>query len=213
MSTSYIHPKALVETNRIGCGTRIWAFVHVLEGAQIGAHCNIGDHSFVEAGAIIGDNVTIKNGNSIWEGVTLEDGVFVGPRVFFTNDLRPRSPRLEHVRERYANKGWLSKTLVRRGASLGAGAVILAGRTIGEYAMVAAGSVVTKNVPAHALVLGNPARVVGWVCQCGLGVDFQRGIAICGPCGLVYIRDENKITLVSTPGIPNSQQLSVGMSD
>lgn len=213
MSTVYVHPTALVETERIGSGTRIWAFVHVLQGAYIGSNCNLGDHCFVESGAIIGDNVTIKNGNSIWEGVTLEDGVFVGPRVFFTNDLRPRSPRLQQVRERYSNHAWLEKTLVCSGASLGAGAIVLAGRTIGEYAMVAAGALVTKNVPAYALVLGSPARIAGWVCRCGASLDFGQGIAVCQPCGLMYLCEGKKVTLANDSPMPASQQLSVGMND
>jgi len=121
MEDVFVHRTALVESAAIGKGTRIWAFVHVLPGATIGANCNIGDHSFVESGARIGDDVTVKNGNAIWEGLTLEDGVFVGPGVVFTNDLRPRSPRLAEAADRYADTGWLTPTTVCRGATLGAG--------------------------------------------------------------------------------------------
>lgn len=167
MKDVYVHPAAIVETEDIGAGTRIWGFAHVLRGARIGKSCNIGGHSFVEGGSWIGDEVTLKNGNVVWEGVTLEDGVFVGPCVVFTNDLNPRSPRLPQVQERYSDKRWLAKTLVKNGAALGAGAVIIANRVIGEFSMVAAGAVVTRDVPAYALVMGNPARQVGWVCQCG----------------------------------------------
>lgn len=187
MSDTYIHPQALVETKDIGSGTRIWAFSHVMSGAKIGRNCNIGDHSFVESGAVVGDNCTIKNGNMVWEGVTLEEGVFVGPHVFFTNDLHPRSPRLSEVGKRYHEKSnWLETTQVKRGATLGAGAVILAGITIGDYSLVAAGAVVTKSVPCHALVKGNPARLSGWVCACGQSLKIRAKAAQCKACGAKY---------------------------
>lgn len=181
---AFVHPQALVESATIGDGTRIWAFAHVMAGSRVGARCNIGDHCFVESGAWIGDDCTIKNGNMIWEGIRLEHGVFVGPGVVFCNDSYPRSPRLPLARARYAGKRtWLSPTVVREGASLGAGAVILAGITVGEFAMVAAGAVVTKNVAAHALVMGNPARPRGWVCQCGRRL-VRRGCRFaCSECG------------------------------
>jgi acetyltransferase-like isoleucine patch superfamily enzyme len=180
----YIHPTALAESREIGEGTRVWAFSHILEGARVGKNCNIGDHCFIESGAIVGDNVTLKNGNMVWEGVRLADGVFVGPNVFFTNDLHPRSPRLPQARARYtAKEKWLVSTWVERGAALGAGAVILAGVRIGEYATVGAGAVVTKPVAAHALVVGNPARQIGWVCRCGQALKFQRRRANCPQCG------------------------------
>ena len=188
MSSVFSHPTAQVDTDQIGAGTRIWAFSHVMNGASVGKNCNIGGHCFIEAGAFVGDNVTIKNGNSIWEGVTLEDGVFVGPRVFFTNDLRPRSPRLAQARERYNNRSWLVPTLVRTGSSIGTGAILLAGRTIGQYSMVAAGALVTRDVPAYALVLGSPARITGWVCQCGDGLRFEDDMSMCKACGLTYTR-------------------------
>lgn len=191
MNEIYIHPTALVETQNIGQGTRIWALAHVMEDAAIGENCNIGDHCFVESGAVIGNNVTIKNGNMIWEGVTLEDGVFVGPHVFFTNDLYPRSPRHPPVNRRYRNREWLIPTLIRQGASLGAGAVILAGTVIHEFAMVGAGAVVTKDAPAYALVIGNPARHYGWVCQCGLPLSFQTRSETRCECGLAFLKKAN----------------------
>jgi UDP-2-acetamido-3-amino-2,3-dideoxy-glucuronate N-acetyltransferase len=194
----YAHSTALVETDQIGRGTRIWAFAHVMEGASIGADCNIGDHCFVEAGASIGNLVTIKNGNMIWAGVTLEDGVFVGPHVFFTNDLYPRSPRLPQARKRYEDSCWLQPTAVRKGASLGAGAVILAGVTIGEFAMIGAGAVVTRDVVPHALVLGNPARLRGWVCQCGQPLQFQNGSATCAKCQQRYFRNGDLVRLATS---------------
>lgn len=183
---AFIHPAALVECEQIGEGTRIWAFAHVMKDVVIGANCNIGDHCFIESGASLGDGVTLKNGNMVWEGVRLEDGVFVGPHVFFTNDLHPRSPRLPEAEPRYTDKRWLAKTLVKRGASLGAGAVILAGVTVGEYAMVGAAAVVTRDVAPYALVIGNPARRRGWVCQCGQGLKVNSGGALCGACGRTY---------------------------
>jgi len=185
----FVHAAAIVETDQIGAGTRIWAFAHVMKGASIGKNCNIGDHCFVESGARIGDNVTVKNGNMIWEGVTLEDGVFVGPHVFFTNDVYPRSGRLPEASARYHHRDWLRPTLVQKGASLGAGAVVLAGVTLGEFCMLGAGAVVTKDVPAHALVLGNPARIRGWVCKCGLPLTFKAERAVCEGCGLAFVHD------------------------
>lgn len=186
MSEPFIHATAIVETDDIGEGTRVWAYAHVLEGARVGRNCNVGDHCFIEGGATVGDNVTIKNGNMVWEGVTLEDGVFVGPHVFFTNDLYPRSPRLPQAVPRYEGRSWLVPTVVRRGASLGAGAILLAGCEVGEYAMVGAGAVVTHDVPRYALVIGNPARRVGWVCQCGQRIRFSGGQATCESCGRRY---------------------------
>jgi UDP-2-acetamido-3-amino-2,3-dideoxy-glucuronate N-acetyltransferase len=182
----HVHPAALVETDQIGDGTRIWAFTHILPGASIGANCNIGDHCFVESGVLIGDDVTIKNGNAIWDGVTLEDGVFVGPNVVFTNDLRPRSPRLAEARDRYADRGWLAATVVRHGATLGAGSVIVAGVTIGEFAFVAAGALVTRDVDPHALVVGSPARPRGWVCRCGSALELAADSGECPTCRRAY---------------------------
>ena len=196
MKDLFIHPQALVESEDIGAGTRIWAFAHVMAGAHIGKNCNIGDHCFIESGASIGDNSTVKNGSMVWEGVSLADGVFVGPGVVFTNDLHPRSPRLPEVGSRYGEKrGWLCPTKVERGATLGAGAVILAGVTVGEYAMSAAGAVVTKSVGSYVLVLGNPARQRGWVCRCGQKLTFRRGRAICRECELKFNSTKKGMTV------------------
>ena len=150
------HEHAIVESSSIGSGTKIWAFAHILPGARIGADCNICDHTFLENRVVVGDRVTIKCGVQLWDGVELEDDVFVGPNVSFTNDPFPRSKHHIAV-EAYPN------TVVKRGASIGANATILPGLTIGERAMVGAGSVVTRNVPPDAIVAGNPARIMGYV--------------------------------------------------
>lgn len=150
----FTHPAGICETDDIGSGTQIWAFAHILPGARIGSECNICDHVFIENDVVIGDRVTVKCGVAIWDGVRIEDDVFVGPDVTFTNDAFPRSK--VHRRE-------LSGTVVRRGASLGANCTILPGLTIGIEAMVGAGSVLTHDVPPFAIVVGNPARIVGYV--------------------------------------------------
>ncbi len=150
----YVHPQALCETESIGANTRIWAFAHVMKDVRLGADCNVGDHSFIESGVTIGDRVTIKNGVAVWEGVTVEDDVFLGPNCVLTNDLFPRS-RVYHDH--------VVPTFIRRGASVGANATIVAGVTLGEYCMVGAGAVVNHDVAPFALVVGVPARRVGWV--------------------------------------------------
>jgi acetyltransferase-like isoleucine patch superfamily enzyme len=171
-----VHPQGLCESDDVGEGTRVWAFAHVLPGAKVGRDCNICDCAFVEDGATLGDNVTVKNGTLVFRGVTCEDDVFLGPNVLFTNDLRPRA----------ANKvdpDALVTTLVRRGASLGAGTVVVCGTEIGEFAFAAAGAVVTRDVPAHAFVAGNPAVHKGWVCRCGARLDSE---LVCTECGERY---------------------------
>jgi acetyltransferase-like isoleucine patch superfamily enzyme len=180
------HPTALVESDRIGRGTRIWAFAHVLPGAVIGEDCTLGDHVFVEGGAVVGNRVTIKNMVMLWDGVVLQDDVFVGPNAVFTNDLRPRSPRSEIAITRYRNRNWLSPTTVEQGATIGANATILCGLTIGRFALVAAGAVVTKDVTAHALVAGNPARHAGWVSETGATLQFRDGMARCPDTGAAW---------------------------
>ncbi len=150
----FIHTNALVESKQIGDGTRIWAFAHILPGARIGTNCNICDHVFIENDVIIGDRVTIKCGVQIWDGSRIEDDVFIGPNVTFTNDLFPRS-------KHYAKK--FSQSYIKKNASIGANATILAGKTVGNNSMVGAGSVVTNDVPPNAIVMGNPARITGYV--------------------------------------------------
>ena len=187
------HPSALVETALVGAGTRIWAFAHVMKGARIGRDCVIGDHCFVESGVRIGHGVTIKNGVSIWEGVEVGDGAFLGPNATFTNDLRPRSRRYPLVAARYRSRRWLLKTRIGTGATIGANATVLCGIKIGRFAMVAAGSVVTTNVPDHALWAGVPGRAAGDVCRCAGALAFVDGRAKCRACGLVYQKSGNRV--------------------
>jgi len=156
----FAHPQALVETEDIGEGTRIWAFAHVMKGAIVGKNCNICDHAFVESNVMVGDGVTIKNGVALWDGVSLGDHVFVGPNAVFTNDRNPRA-EVKKTREQFVT------TQVREGASIGANATIVCGVTIGRYAFVGAGTVVIRDVPAYALVVGNPGRQIGFMCECG----------------------------------------------
>ncbi len=149
----FVHPQALCESRRVGKGTRIWAFSHVLAGARIGSDCNICDSVFIENDVVIGDRVTLKCGVQVWDGITLEDDVFVGPNATFTNDRFPQSSR---------PPAKFLTTLVKKGASIGANATLLPGITVGEHAMVGAGAVVTRDVPPRAIVAGNPARIVGY---------------------------------------------------
>jgi UDP-2-acetamido-3-amino-2,3-dideoxy-glucuronate N-acetyltransferase len=150
----FVHPQALLESSRVGAGTRVWAFAHVLPGAVIGRNCNICDHVFIENDVVVGDDVTIKSGVQLWDGLRLENGVFIGPNVTFSNDPFPRSR--QHL-DAYPT------TLVRHAASIGSNATILPGVTIGRAAMVGAGAVVTRSVPPHAVVVGNPARIVRYL--------------------------------------------------
>jgi UDP-2-acetamido-3-amino-2,3-dideoxy-glucuronate N-acetyltransferase len=180
-----IHPSALVESEEIGSGSSIWAFVHVMKGAKLGVNVNVGDHAFIESGAIVGNNVTIKNQVLVWEGVQIEDNCFIGPRVTFTNDRNPRSPRMLSSRERYREKeNWLARTVVRQGSSIGAAATICPGIVLGEYCMIAAGAVVTTNVPPFALMMGVPARHVSDVCTCGQRLEGKYDETDCRYCGM-----------------------------
>jgi len=173
-SSYFVHPQALVEAEDIGEGTRIWAFAHVMQGAVVGSHCNICDHAFIESNVTIGDGVTIKNGVAIWDGVTLGDHVFVGPNAVFTNDLNPRA-KVKKGRESFVH------TEVREGATIGANATIVCGTVIDRYAFVGAGAVVIRDVPPYALVVGNPARQIGFMCECGERLP-ESLVCACGTC-------------------------------
>lgn len=159
-SSYFVHPQALVETNVIGDGTRVWAFAHIMAGAIVGSNCNICDHAFVESGVVLGDGVTIKNGVAIWDGVTLGNHVFVGPNAVFTNDLNPRA-EVKKGHDQFV------PTRVQEGATIGANATIVCGVTLGRYCFVGAGTVVIRDIAPYALVVGNPARQIGYMCECG----------------------------------------------
>ncbi len=165
----------------IGDDTTIWHFTHVMSRARIGARCNIGQNVVISPDVIVGDNVKIQNNVSVYTGVILEDDVFCGPSMVFTNVINPRS----HV----SRKDEYRQTLVKRGASLGANSTIVCGHTVGAYAFIGAGSVVTKDVPDFALVVGNPGRVTGWMCQCGIKLESGSKppvSATCAACGTAY---------------------------
>lgn len=160
MGGVYIHPSAEVSAQaEVGHGTRIWHYAHVREGARIGENCIIGKDVYIDHEVMIGNNVKIQNGVSVYYGVTVEDDVILAPNATVTNDLYPRA---------FSENWQVIPTLIKRGASVGANATIICGVTLGEYCMVAAGTVVTKSVPAHGLVMGNPGRLRGFVCKCGL---------------------------------------------
>src|SRR5215469_2721738 len=183
-NTYFAHPQAIVETDDIGSGTRIWAFAHVMSGARIGFDCNICDHAFIEAGATLGNNVTVKNGVAVWQGVTIEDNVFLGPNCVLTNDHNPRA---------YIKKGGgsLQPTLIRTNATIGANATVLCGLTIGRFAFVGAGAVVLHCVPDFALMVGNPARQKGWMCSCAHRLSIPTNLPseshlLCKYCGALF---------------------------
>jgi UDP-2-acetamido-3-amino-2,3-dideoxy-glucuronate N-acetyltransferase len=177
------HPTATIDPScSIGDGTSVWHYSHVMTGARIGARCSLGQNVFVARDVVVGDNVKIQNNVSLYEGVSLEDDVFCGPSMVFTNVINPRS----HVSRKHEYR----KTLVRRGATIGANATVMCGHTIGEYAFIGAGAVVTGDVPAFGLLLGVPARLAGWMCACGVRLDAPvsgfEGELACLACGIRY---------------------------
>jgi UDP-2-acetamido-3-amino-2,3-dideoxy-glucuronate N-acetyltransferase len=185
----FVHESAYVDEGaHIGAGTRVWHFCHVLGGAVIGERCSLGQNVVVMNGVRIGNNVKIQNNVSVYEGVELEDDVFCGPSMVFTNVVNPRS----HVPRRDE----FQKTLVKRGASIGANATIVCGNTLGEYSFVGAGSVVTADVPAYALMVGVPARRTGWICQCGVRLPDSGGK--CDACGAEYEPDGDGLRPISS---------------
>jgi UDP-2-acetamido-3-amino-2,3-dideoxy-glucuronate N-acetyltransferase len=188
----FAHPSAFVDDPcEIGEGTKIWHFSHVMANSRIGRKCNLGQNVHVASGVRIGDNVKIQNNVSLYTGVELEDDVFCGPSMVFTNVITPRS----HVNR----KSEYQRTLVQRGASLGANCTIVCGTTIGRYAFIGAGAVVTRNVPDHALMLGVPARQAGWVCKCGVTMELSSTVAICTSCGNMYAVEGNTLAQITRP--------------
>jgi len=181
-----IHPSALVETEEIGGGTRVWGWTHIQKDVVIGEDCNIGEHCFIEDGVRIGNRTVIKNGVCLWKGIMIGNGVFVGPGTIFTNEIYPRSGYPKEF----------PATRVEDGATIGAGAVILAGVTIGSYATIGAGAVVTKNVNPHLLAYGNPARKKGYCCICGLKIVFRNQRTKCR-CDRVFKLQNGQVELLS----------------
>jgi len=183
----YVDPTAIIDNGvSLGSGTKIWHFVHVMKDAKIGKDCVLADYVYVGRGVKIGNGVKLENRATVYEGVTIEDKVFVGPHVTFTNDLIPRS----------FNTDWkILQTLVKEGSSIGAGTVIVCGVTIGEYALIGAGSVVTENIPPHALAYGNPARIRGFVCRCSrkLETEEKKKTYVLMKCQ--FCREEYKIPM------------------
>jgi len=192
MADYFVHPSSFVDEGAVvGAGTKIWHFCHVMKGAVIGQRSSLGQNVVVMPGTRIGDNVKIQNNVSVYEGVTLEDDVFCGPSCVFTNVLNPRS----HVSRKHEYR----PTLVRRGASIGANATIVCGVTLGEYAFIGAGAVVTSDVPAYGLMLGVPARRVGWMCQCGERLAVSGGTAACAACGATYAETDGRLRNTRPP--------------
>ena len=192
MSEYYVHPSSFVDEGAvIGAGSKIWHFSHVMAGAVIGERCNLGQNVVVMPGTRLGSNVKVQNNVSIYEGVILEDDVFCGPSCVFTNVMNPRS----HISRKHEYR----TTRVGRGASIGANATIICGITLGSYAFVGAGAVVTRDVPAYALVVGSPARQIGWMCQCGERLEVRQGAARCDHCGASYREAAKELTMIDPP--------------
>jgi UDP-2-acetamido-3-amino-2,3-dideoxy-glucuronate N-acetyltransferase len=176
----YVHPSSFVDDGSdIGKGTKIWHFSHIMPNCKIGENCNIGQNVVISPGVVLGDNVKVQNNVSVYTGVECEDDVFLGPSMVFTNVINPRSA--------INRKNEYAKTLVKKGATIGANATIICGHTIGRYAFIGAGTVVTRNVPDYALMVGNPARQTGWMSAFGHKLQFnQEGIAVCEESGEKY---------------------------
>jgi UDP-2-acetamido-3-amino-2,3-dideoxy-glucuronate N-acetyltransferase len=190
MKDYFVHESSYIdEPCEIGEGTKIWHFSHIMAGSRIGRGCNIGQNVVISPDVTLGDNVKIQNNVSVYTGVICEDDVFIGPSAVFTNVINPRS----HINRKSEYK----KTIIRKGASIGANATIVCGHEIGRYAFIGAGAVVTKDVPDFALVVGNPARHAGWVCRCGVRLNFKEGenSAVCHECGTGYIMENGKVRL------------------
>lgn len=176
-SEPFVHPSATVEDGaEVGSGTKVWSNVQIRTGARVGRNCVFGRNSFVDVDVVVGDNVKVQNNASLYEGVRLEDGVFIGPHVIFTNDKVPRAVNPDGSLKS-ADDWVLDQTVVKTGAALGAGTVVVTGVTIGAWSMIGSGAVVTKSVPDHALLVGNPARIVGWVSAAGVRCESAEAAA------------------------------------
>ncbi|MCD4780266.1 MAG: N-acetyltransferase [Candidatus Omnitrophica bacterium] len=185
----FVHESSYVDVGTsIGEGTSIWHFCHVFKGARIGKNCKIGQNVVIHSTAVLYDHVKVQNNVSIYDGVTLEDFVFCGPSCVFTNIINPRSEVPRNTSDHY------KKILVQRGASIGANATIVCGVTIGEYAFIGAGSVVTKDVKPHELVYGSPATHKGWMCACGVKLSFVQDKAVCTECSTKFNIIDNRVT-------------------
>lgn len=184
--TTYCHPHALVSPEaKLDEGVRVWAFTQVREGVVIGAHSNVGSHCYIDFDVVIGANCKLQSGALLFHGTVLDEGVFVGPGAVVTNDLRPRAINPDGSLK--GPEDWrVDGVHVSKGASLGAGSIVIAGVSVGEFAIVAAGAIVTRDVPAHALAVGAPARVNGWVCCCGAPLSVEDDQGVCGECSRVH---------------------------
>lgn len=196
----FLHESSYADEGcRIGKGTKIWHFSHIMKDATVGDDCNIGQNVVISPGVIIGNGCKIQNNVSVYTGVICEDGVFLGPSCVFTNVINPRAS--------ISRKNEYRRTLIREGASIGANATVICGHKIGRHALVGAGSVVSKDVPDYALVYGVPARLHGWVCECGEQLSFdENGFAVCSSCGKKYKKSEQEdaVSLVTPSGISDS---------
>ncbi len=186
----FVHPSSVVDAGaQIGVGTKIWHFCHLMPTCKVGENCNIGQNVFIDNNTVIGNGVKIQNNVSVYNGVIIEDGAFLGPSMVFTNVINPRS-----FIER---KSEFKKTLIGKGATIGANATIICGVEIGAYALIGAGSVVTKNVPSFALMMGNPARQKGWVSEAGINLHFNNnGMAICPETGKKYKLENERVYVI-----------------
>ena len=200
MNTFFSHPTAIIDEGcDIGDGSKIWHFSHIMPNCKIGSHCNIGQNVVISPDVVLGNNVKVQNNVSIYTGVICEDDVFLGPSMVFTNVINPRSA--------VNRKNEYQKTVVKKGATIGANATIVCGHDIGKYAFIGAGAVVTKSIPDYALVMGNPARQTGWMSEYGHKLNFEEnGVAVCPEIGEKYLLKDGRVSKISEESPVNSDQ-------